>query len=203
MRWRRPGRHHAPVPFELPEYERAFAEFLHFIVQEVARAGHPVLSQIEVEKQTTTTASRIRSREGVDVDLPQRLVGFEVTTSLEAVRSADYDGFAVDVHKYAEELREDLAAGFYENISTITEATGNVVDAGGELTFGKLYELMEKMEWNLNDDGELSIPSMIMHPSMVEKLRALETPETLAAMEELIARKYEEALARRPRRRLS
>jgi hypothetical protein len=192
------------VPFELPEYEQAFLEFLHDIVHDVARAGDPVLAQIEVETQTTTTASRIRSREGMDVDLPQRLVGFEITTSLAAVRAADYDGFAADVHKYAEDLRKDLAQGFFENINTITEATGNVVDARGELTFEKLYELMDKMEWGLTDDGELSLPSFIVPPSMnLEKLRALETPENLAAMEELKARKYEEALARRPRRRLS
>lgn len=139
----------------------------------------------------------------MDVDLPQRTVGFEMTTSLEAVRSADYDGFAAEVHGAAEELRKELAAGFYESLNTITEATGNVVDARGELTFEKFYELMDKMEWTLTDDGELSIPSLIMHPSVVEKFRALETPETHAAMEELKARKYEEALARRPRRRLS
>jgi hypothetical protein len=191
------------VPFELPEYERAFAEFLRDTVQEVARAGDPVLSQIAVEKQTTTAASQIRSREGMVVDLPERRVGFELVTSLAAVRSADFDQFAADVHKAADELRKDLAKGFYENISTVTEATGNVVDVSGELTFETLYEAMDQMEWTLTDEGELSVPSIIMHPSMVEKLRALETPETLAAMDELKARKYEEALARRRRRRLS
>jgi hypothetical protein len=86
------------VPFELPEYERAFAEFLRDTVQEVARAGDPVLSQIAVEKQTTTAASQIRSREGMVVDLPERRVGFELVTSLAAVRSADFDQFAADVH---------------------------------------------------------------------------------------------------------
>jgi hypothetical protein len=202
MRWRRSERHHAPVPFELPEYERAFVEFLHYTVQGVARAGDPVLSQIQVEK-ATTAASRIRTREGMDVDLPERKVGFELMTSLAAVRSADYGEFAAAVHKAAEELRKDLAEGVFENLNTITEATGNVVDAGGELTFEKLYELLDKMEWTLTDEGELSIPSLVMHPSMVEKFRSLETPEALAAMEELKARKYEEALARRPRRRLS
>ena len=191
------------MPFELPEYDQAFIEFLHETVYSVARAGDPVLSQIEVEKQSTTAASRIRSREGVDVDLPERKVGFEFITSFEMVRSADYGEFAGKVYKAAEALRKDLAEGFFENIGTITEATGNVVDAGGELTFETLYELMDKMEWTLTDEGELSMPSLILNPALVEKLQALETPETHAAMEALKARKYEEALARRRRRRLS
>ena len=196
-------RHHVAVPFALPEYEFSFIEFLHETVYELARAGDPMLSQMAVEKQSSTVASRIQSRQGMDVDLPERKVGFEITTSLTAVRSADYDTFVVEVDRAAEKLRESLASGFIQDIGTITQATGNSVDAGGELTFETLYDLMEKMEWTLDDDGELSVPSLVTSPSMAEKLRALETPETLAAMEELKARKYREALARRPSRRLS
>jgi hypothetical protein len=191
------------MPFALPEYERAYVEFLRDTVEGLARAGSPLLSQIEVEKQSTTVASRIRDRAGVDVDLPERDVGFGFTTSLEAVRSADYDEFAGQLYEAAEALGKDMAKWIFEDVGTITEATGNVVDAGGELTFEKLYEVMDGMEWGLTDEGELSVPSLFVNPAMMEKLRALETPETQAAMEELRARKYEEALARRRSRRLS
>ena len=92
---------------------------------------------------------------------------------------------------------------FFAAMGTITSASGNVVNAGGELTFEKFYEVLDGMEWSLDDDGELSVPTIVMHPSDAEKLKELENPETLAAMEELKARKYEEALARRPSRRLS
>lgn len=191
------------MPFALPEYEEAFLGLLADTVHDIARAGDPVLSQIEFEKQTTTAATRIQTRAGMELDLPERAAGFEVVTTLEAVRAADFDEFAADVHKAAEELRKELSEGFYENIRAVTEATGNVVDAGGELTFEVLYDLMDKMEWSLTDEGELSIPSLIVNPANVEKLKALETPKTQAAMEELRERKYEELLARRPRRRLS
>jgi hypothetical protein len=196
-------RHDVRVPFALPEYERAFIEFLRDAVDSLARAGSPLLSQIEVVKQSTTVASTIRDRSGVDVELPEREVGFGFMTSLEAVRSADYDEFAGHLYEAAESLGKDMAKSIFEDIGTITEATGNVVDAGGELTFEKLYEVMDGMEWGLTDEGELSVPSVFVNPAMIEQLRALETPETQAAMEELRARKYEEALARRRRRRLS
>jgi hypothetical protein len=192
------------MPFALPEYEDAFVGFLFAVVNDVARAGDPVLSQIAVESQTSTVASRLQSRDGIDLDLPERTAGFQATATFDAVRSADFDEFAVDVQKAAEQMREDMSKGLFENLDRITTATGNVVDAKGrKLTFELVYEMLDSMEWSLSDDGELSVPSLIMNPADVERLKALETPETAAAMDELKQRKYEELIARRPRRRLS
>ena len=128
------------MPFELPEYENAFVEFLHEVVNDVARAGDPILSQIRVEKQGTTAASRIRSQDGVDLDLPERKVGFSLTTSLDDVRSANFGEFAAHVDEAAETLRGELAKGFFDTMSSVTKATGNVVDAGGTLTYETIYE---------------------------------------------------------------
>ena len=89
----------------------------------------------------------------MDVDLPERQVGFGLTISFEAVRSANYDEFAEHLYEAAEALADDMTKSILEDIGVITEATGNVVDAGGELTFEKVYEMMDGMEWGLTDEG--------------------------------------------------
>jgi hypothetical protein len=191
------------VPFALPEYDRAFVSFLADAVRGIAIAGSPLLSQIGSETQSTTAASTVRDRAGMEVDMPERAVGFGFTISLEEIREANYDMFAAHLYKAGQDLADEMEKMVVDGIGTITQATGNVIDAGGELTFEKLYQLMDSMEWGLTDEGELSMPSFILNPSLLEKLKTLETPETQAAMEDLRARKYEEALARRRRRRLS
>ena len=84
----------------------------------------------------------------------------------------------------------------------MTTATGNTIDAGGAFTFEKFYEMLEMIEWTLDDDDELSHPSLVMHPEMADKLPEI-TPEQRARLDALKQRKHEELLARRRRRRLS
>jgi len=45
----------------------------------------------------------------------------------------------------------------YGSIDKITTATGNTHDAGGGLlTFEVLREMLDKIEWTLDENGELS-----------------------------------------------
>jgi hypothetical protein len=62
--------------------------------------------------------------------------------------------------------------------------------------------MLDKMEWQLDENDELSTPSIVMHPDTVSKLPQA-TPEQVKMIKELKARKLEELLARRRRRRLS
>jgi hypothetical protein len=81
-----------------------------------------------------------------------------------------------------------------------------VLDAGGQpFSFELLYEMLEKLEFSLDENDEIVMPSLLMHPDQVEKIRELPppTPEQQRKLEELKQRKREEALARRRSRRLS
>ena len=62
--------------------------------------------------------------------------------------------------------------------------------------------MLDKMEWKLDENDELSTPSIVMHPDTVPKLLQ-PTPDQVKMIEELKARKLEELLAKRRRRRLS
>jgi hypothetical protein len=65
-----------------------------------------------------------------------------------------------------------------------------------------LYEMLDKIEWTLDENDELSTPSIVMHPDTASKLPQ-PTPEQVKMIEKLKARKLEELLAKRRRRRLS
>lgn len=192
------------MPFALPEYDRAFTRFVSNTVRELAVARSPVLSQMQFTTMPSTVGSRVRDLEGLDVELEPEKVGFDMVMSVEAVRSGDYSEFHVDIDRAADMLAKDLMRVWVGTMNRITEATGNVVDAGGKLTFDVLYEMLDQVEYSVDENDQLIMPSLVMHPETAKRLEALGplTPEQEQKLAELRERKRGEALARRRRRRL-
>lgn len=194
------------MPFALYEYDTAFNQFFGQTVRALALARSPLLNHMQLVEVSGTLGSRVRSREGMDVELEPGAVDMDVTADLNAVRTGDLAVFHGEVDKAADRLAEGLAAFFVEGMSKVTEGTGSVVDAGGqELSFELIYETLENVEFSVDEHDELVMPSLLMHTDQAEKLRELGplTPEQERRMAELKQRKTEEALARRRRRRLS
>lgn len=194
------------MPFALYEYEDAFSRFFGQTVRALARARSPLLSEMQVREVSGTLGTRVRSREGMDVELEPAGIEMDVTADLNAVRAGDLTPLQVQLDSAADQLAEGLVAFFVEGMNKVTEGTGNVVDAEGRAaSFELIYEMLEKIEFSLDENDELVMPSLLMHPSQLEKLKKLGplTPEQERSMAELKQRKREEALARRRRRRLS
>lgn len=190
------------MPFALPEYDQAFGLFVGRLLRELARAHDPVLASIRFEPMASTLVSQIRTREGLDVRLPDTGVESEFTMDVEAVRRTDVAAFAEQMEQASEGYAKQLVGYVFETMNAVTQATGNVVDAGGAFSFEHLYEMLEKIELSIDENDELVMPSLVMHPDDVKKLPVI-TQEQQDRLDQLKARKLEEALARRRRRRLS
>jgi hypothetical protein len=191
------------MPFALPEYDLACIHVISHVTKDVARASDPVLSQIKVVPMKSTVSSVVEMRGEMALDLPAEPVGFELGVQAEEVRDGNFEVLQVKLVEAADGYAEQLAKMFYGNLGKITTATGNTLDAGGRpLTFEMLYGMLDKIEWTLDENDELSTPSLVMHPDMASKLPK-PTPEQVKMIEELKARKLEELLAKRRRRRLS
>ncbi|MBO9533767.1 MAG: hypothetical protein J7513_12430 [Solirubrobacteraceae bacterium] len=192
------------MPFALPEYDRAFALFVSESVRELARAHDPVLSKMQFVSMPSTVGSRVRDNEGLDIDLAPENIGFEFSMSIAAVRDGDYDEFAAEIDRAAEGLARDLMRLWVDTVDRVTDATGNVVRSSEGPTFEAIYEALSKIEYSLDDEGNLIMPALVMHPDTAAKLEALGplTEEQEAMLAELRERKRGEALARRRRRRL-
>lgn len=192
--------------FALHEYDAAFGTFFSDAMHVLARAYSPLLADIPVvEMPGSAAGSRIRDRQGMDIVLDPGKTATEISTNLEAVREGDCERLHEAMYESAKPLSEQLVGLLLKSLDKVTEGTGNVVNAGGR-TFGfeVLYETLEKMDFSLDENNELSMPSLVMHPDDAEKLRDHPplTDEQQRKLDELKQRKREEALARRRRRRL-
>ncbi len=191
------------MPFDLPEYDEAFKAFLYTSVNALARARDPLLAGIPEETTENAGSSVLDSRTDEPLDLPSEKVGFEIGWERNDVLEGNFETLLLQFDSASKELAEKLVGMFLKTVGAVTESTGNVVNAEGQpLTFELIYEMLDKIEYTLDDDDELEMPSMVMHPNMMKKLPK-PTPEQEAAIEELKQRKREELLAQRRRRRLS
>jgi hypothetical protein len=194
------------VPFALYEHDAAFSRFFGETVRTLACARSPILSKIQFVEVPGTVGSRLRDRQGMDVVLEPGETTTEVTADLDAVRDGDYEKLHTELDQAADSMAEQLVGFFVQSMNKVTEGTGNVVDAGGKpLSFNVIYEMLEKVEFSVDESDELVMPSLLMHPDQYEKVKDLPppTPEQQRMLDELKERKREEALARRRRRRLS
>ena len=194
------------MPFGLYEYDAAFGRFFSDSMRVLAQAYSPLLAEMRFIEMPGTVGSRVCDRQGLDIVLDPGRISTEVTSDQEAVRAADYERLHEAMYESAASMTEQLVGYFIEGMAKVTEGTGNVTDAGGRgLGFDVLYEAFEKLEFSVDENDELVMPSLVMHPDQLEKLRDLPPPthEQQRKLDELKERKRKEALARRRRRRLS
>ncbi len=194
------------MPFALYEYDAAFGRFFSQTMRVLAQAYSPLLAEMRFIEMPGTVGSRVRDRQGMDVVLDPGNISTEVTSDLKAVRAGDYERLYEAMYESADSMAEQLVGYFVEGMGKVTEGTGNVTDADGRpFGFDVLYETLEKLEFSVDENDELVMPSLVMHPTQAEKLRDLPplTDEQQRKLDELKERKREEALARRRRRRLS
>ena len=194
------------MPFALHEYDAAFSRFFSQTMRVLAQAHSPLLAQMRFIEMPGTLGSRVRDRQGMDIVLDPAKTATEVTSDLKAVRDGDYEQLYEAMFESADAMAEQLIGYFVESMGKVMEGTGNVVDAGGRrFGFDVLYETLEKLEFSVDENDELVMPSLVMNPAEAKKLQDLPplTDAQQQALDELKERKREEALARRRRRRLS
>lgn len=192
------------MSFQLPEYDRAFTGFLYTTANELARAQHPLLAQIRTETTESGASSVVDGRDQEQLELPSEPVGFRMEWDRDDMVAGKFDALILMLDAASNELGQGLMAMLVRTISAVTESTGNVIDAKGrKLSFELFVESLEQIEWSLDDDDELVLPSILLHPDQMKNLPTEATPEQRAILDDLHRRKREELLAKRRRRRLS
>jgi len=192
------------VPFQLPEYDRPFASFVHESVHALACARSPILAQIQRQPSPGTGGSVVEARGGEKLKLEMKPIEYGLTMSVDAVRAGDFGALIIECDRASDELARQLVGLLVENMKKITDHTGQVTHSPQPVSFDAIYEALDRIEWSLKPNGEIAIPSVFMHPDTAEKLEQLPfTPEQEAKLEALKVRKHEDLLARRRSRRLA
>jgi len=71
----------------------------------------------------------------------------------------------------SEQMHESITGEVIKAVSSVTEKTGNVVDGRDKPIHEALYESLEKLELPLDENGELSMPTMMVAPALYDKLK--------------------------------
>ena len=94
---------------------------------------------------------------------------------------------------------------FFEYLGRVCEATGNVIDGKGQpFSFDLVLDALDKIQIDFDEAGNPEIPTMVLHPELMEKLKKQPpTDEQIRRREEIINRKRGEYNARRRTRQIS
>lgn len=191
------------LSFDIPEYESSALRFITDVLQGLMSVD-PFFSGIE--RDYTIHRGPIRNVPG-DTPLDQSMftVSGESSLSWDSIRNGkidDYTHFLVDI---SESQRKSLARHFFKNISEITDATGRTVNAKGQpLTVDLILDLLEKVEFGFDDDGNPQYPTLVLPPAAIERLKKIKfTPEQEQRRTQIIEEKRARFNASKRTRRLS
>jgi hypothetical protein len=194
---------HEPI-FRLIEYAVAERRFIGDTLEALARAQDPLLARIQVERTSRVPQTQITTDSGEVVEQQPVEIRTKLTQSPQDMIDGKLDNLLSSLDEAAKEYSDQFGKHFYEELSRVTEATGNVVDARGRPFFDSLYEMYEKVDLHFDDEGRI-VQELHLNPANVEKWQkgwAEMTPEQHEKLAALVERKRQEFDARRRNRRL-
>jgi hypothetical protein len=191
------------LSLNIPEYEPASLRFIVEVMQGFLGVD-PLFSGIE--RDYTTHRGPIRNVPG-DTPLDQSMfaVSGESSISWDSIRNGNIDDYIQGLVDLSESQRKSLARHLFKNISEITDATGQTVNAKGQpLTVDLILDLLEKVEFGFDDDGNPQYPTLFLPSAAIERLKKLEfTPEQEKRRQQIIEEKRARFNASKRTRRLS
>lgn len=102
-------------------------------------------------------------------------------------------------------MMQELMRVMYETVNESTKRTGNVVDAkGGGFKAEQYIEMLEKIEFGVDRNGNVSFPEIHAGPELVEKMLkelSAQGPEFEKRVQEITQNKSEAALKREAERK--
>ena len=127
---------------------------------------------------------------------------------VDAIRRGDVAAVGAAVEDVAENVREQASKELFERVEEAATSAGNWVSGGGKPFTAEMWlATIEGMDLSFNDDGTWERPTVVIHPSMGERVRLemkrMESePELRARLEQLVERKREDWRDRESRRKL-
>lgn len=108
----------------------------------------------------------------------------------------------LNAHELSEQMNESVTGEMIRVVSDATEKTGNVVSAKDKSIHEALYDSLKMIELPLDENGELSMPTMMVSPQTLEQIKNAPpaSPEFNARLEKLKQKKKNEAIEREAQR---
>jgi hypothetical protein len=195
-----------PHLFALHEHESATRRFISNTINALIRAKDPVLSTIPTVRTDRILGTQNTMGSGEVVDGPPMESAMTLTIQTKDVVEGDIGGFIASLDAAAEEGVGPLVRQIFDRIGKLAQGAGTSIHAAGApVSWDLVLRGFEVIEIEFDPAGNPVMPTLVMHPDMLLKFKALGPPtaEHERRLKELIDRKREEHNARQRHRRLS
>lgn len=187
-------------PFFDPELQDAFvAGFVHDVSEYSRQMREQIMCPGNVLRLTHGRKWEAPANKLGDTIGEMEKHGTETSLNLRDIVEGRTDLILENVLNVASSIHDQMTGLLIGTLERSTESSGQYVDAAGRQLPEAMFELFEKMEFSLDEHGELSMPSMLIHPSQAQRVRQqLEatSPEHQERFEALKLKKKEEAQQR-------
>lgn len=184
-----------------PQLEKTFAGLLSELMNFLAEANHPLLSQVskvpmEIRELVLERSDGSKER----IEPKAHAVPFELKRQV--FENLDLDELWAGLADAGDAMGRLMMQSLFEKVREATEKTGNVVKTGGvPLDCNHLVEMYEKVEIMFTQEGTPKLPTLVLHPDMMPRLHAiLSDPECERRIAAVIERKRRAFLAKRSNR---
>lgn len=126
--------------------------------------------------------------------------GFEFETRFEDIVAHKLAIIPEFRHNLSDTMERQFRQTMYQTIERSTNASGNVVDMNDQNSVAEAFlEVLRKIEFAVDANGNVSLPEIHLHPDTAKKLLAsaeAQPPEFHAEVERVKAEKTQKALER-------
>lgn len=155
--------------------------------------GEGFLSMIRHRAVAHLAGGRVANDRGQEEEPGDGLIPVTATMQLpfEALEAGDADRLIETLVGAAKEMKSEMTRRTFARMDEIAEEHGMTVDARGRPFSADLFvEMLEKIDIEFDESGKAIMPSVVVHPSNMEKLRAaLDTDDAKERIAAVIAKK--------------
>ncbi|MCC6789066.1 MAG: hypothetical protein IT547_14625 [Hyphomonadaceae bacterium] len=176
-----------------PEIERISRQAAVDTIRAMIAKKSPIIGQIKAHIQHEGAGGAINRADGSVGDFAPRQIAAQTTL---ATSMSIYDFTTDELLKLLDGIAEQFARGqsemLFDEMSKVTEETGNVVNAGGKpFDFEIFLEGINKMHHTFDANGQWHAPTVVVSPSAMAAMEKM-TPEEKAAAEARLSAVLEE-----------
>lgn len=193
------------VSVAAPEYDIATLKWINATTEAVMRAIDPLYASLGQELMPATPATTVQFDDGQDdLVVEPMTITVEHAVSIDALIAGDFRELHELIQVNAEQSVRQIITNMVSVLDTVTERTGNQVNATDGDLVDAFITALERTEVSFDDNGR---PTSMMFgsPEMVEQLAEAEanmTAEQSRRLSDVMTRKRAEFYASRRRRRL-
>lgn len=192
---------------DFPDLKKKCCEALTRLMRDLAR-GDGLLAQIPVGRDFEGNKMSSGDVQGSIRDSGYTEISSETSISADELVEKGFGAYIERVQKVAEDMQRQQTQMIFKRLEETTEEVGNVVDGKGRPLDSSIYlDAIEKVWIDFNDDGTPRMPTLVVHPTLGEKLKTLfpqweADPAFQKRRADIVARKKKEWDDRESNRRL-